>query len=65
MYQTTMTLPLTFRDQCALVLLEKYADKMFDKQFIREAWDAGLEPETFLASHIEVVTDSMCRTFPR
>jgi hypothetical protein len=56
---------LTFRDRCALILLEKYADKIFDEKFKREAWDAGLEPETFLASHIEVVTDSMCRTFPR
>ena len=54
---------LAFRQQCALVLLEKWADKMFDKKFILEARDAGLETETLLTSYIEVVADSMCHTF--
>ena len=56
---------LTFRDQCALILLEKYADKVFDKDFRDEAWGAGLDVEQFLTSHIEELTDSMCRAFPR
>ena len=56
---------LTFRDRCALILLEKYADKIFDEKFKREAWDAGLDAETLLTSYIEEVTSQMCRTFPR
>ena len=56
---------LAFRDQCALILLEKYADKVFDKGFRDEAWDAGLDAEQLLTSYIEGITDSMCRTFLR
>ena len=56
---------LTFRDQCALILLGKYADKVFDKKFKREAWDAGLDVEQLLTSYIEELTSHMCRAFPR
>jgi hypothetical protein len=47
----------TFRQQCALILLEKWADKVFDKQFQREANDAGLDPSEFLVSYIEETVD--------
>ena len=47
----------TFRQQCALILLEKWADKVFDKQFQREANDAGLDPSEFLVSYIEEAVD--------
>jgi|LakMenEpi03Aug12_release.lakeMendotaPanAssembly.Ray.scaffolds.fasta_scaffold410628_2 hypothetical protein len=54
----------TFKQQCALVLLEKWADKVFDKQFQREAFDAGLEPAELLMAYIEEFTDAMDLAFP-
>jgi hypothetical protein len=53
----------TFRQQCALVLLEKWADKMFDKSFQREASDAGLEAYDLLMEYIEEGADRMCDLF--
>jgi hypothetical protein len=50
---------LTFREQCALVALEAYALKVFDDAFKREATDAGLEVEDFLAAHCWGVADAM------
>lgn len=55
--------PLTFRQQCALILLEKWADKIFDKGFQYEANQAGLEPSELLVSYVESVTEQM-RIFP-
>ena len=54
---------MTFRQQCALVLLEKYADKLFDEKFKREARDAGLNPEQLLSAYIESMVDEMCHTY--
>ncbi len=51
---------LTFREQCALVALERFADKMFDKQFQRESWDAGVEPEEMIATYVFNLTHAMC-----
>ena len=51
--------PLTFRQQCALILLEKWADKMFDTNFQCEAARAGLEPSELLVSYVESVTEQM------
>lgn len=53
---------LTYRERCTLVLLEKFADKIFDEKFKREAWDAGLEVHQLLANHITDLTDEMCRS---
>lgn len=55
--------PLTFRQQCALVLLEKYADKMFDERFKQEARDSSLEVEQLLVAYIENVANEMCRAY--
>lgn len=55
---------LSFRQQCALVLLEKYADKLFDEKFKREAQDADLDPEQFLSAYIESMVDEMYRLYP-
>jgi hypothetical protein len=55
---------LPFRDQCALTLLNKWADKVFDKEFRRLASDAGLEAEELLTAHIEEMVEAMCRAFP-
>jgi hypothetical protein len=55
--------PLTFRQQCALTLLDKWADKIFDKGFIREADDAGVEVSDLLMAYIEETTNSFMRTF--
>jgi hypothetical protein len=54
---------VTFRQQCALTLLREWANKLSDKQFQREAIDAGLEPSEFLAAYIEETTDAMCAVF--
>ena len=54
---------MTFRQQCALVLLEKWADKIFDRGFQRESIDAGLEPVDLLAAYIAEATDAMAETF--
>lgn len=51
--------PLTFRQQCALILLEKWADKIFDKSFQYEANQAGLEPSELLVNYVESVTEQM------
>ena len=55
--------PLSFRQQCALILLGKYADKLFDEKFKQEAQDAGLDPERLLSVYIEPMVDEMCRTY--
>ena len=55
---------LSFRQQCALVLLEKYADKLFDEKFKREAQDADLDPEQLLSAYIESMVDEMYRLYP-
>jgi predicted outer membrane protein len=54
---------LTFRQRTALTLLDKWADKIFDERFIREANDAGVEVSDLLTAYIEETTDSFMRTF--
>ena len=50
---------LNFREQCALVALERFADKMFDPAFRREAIDAGLDTSDLLASYCWELSDAM------
>lgn len=50
---------LTFRERCALVALDRFADKMFDPAFRREAANADLEPSDLLASYCWEIADVM------
>jgi hypothetical protein len=53
----------TFRQECALVILGQFANKVFDKQIQREAVDAGLEVDDLVVAHILNLTDAMCAAF--
>lgn len=48
-----------FRDECALRALEQFATKMFESQFIREARDAELTTEQYLAAYVWAVADAI------
>lgn len=50
---------LSFRDQCALAALDKLCHKIFEKEFVRQANDAELEAEQFLAAYCWQIADAM------
>jgi hypothetical protein len=52
-----------FREECALVILEQFASKVFDKQMQRDALDAGLEVDDLVVAHVLNLTDAMCAGF--
>lgn len=49
----------TFKERCALIALEAFAQKVFDKSFQREAIDAGCEASDLLASYCWDIADAM------
>ena len=53
---------MTFRQQATLILLEKYADKLFDNEFRMIASSAALEPPALLVAYIDELVDELCRT---
>lgn len=53
------TQELSFRDQCALVALDKLCHKIFEKEFILQANDAELEAEELLAAYCWQIADAM------
>ena len=47
------------RDECALFTLEQFAMKMFDPHFQREAQNAEMSTEDYLAAYVWAVADAM------
>jgi hypothetical protein len=47
------------RDECALCTLGQFAMKMFDPHFQREAQNAEMSTEEYLAAYVWAVADAM------
>ena len=48
-----------FRDECALRALDQFALKMFDPHFEREARNAELTTEQYLAAYVWALADAI------
>lgn len=54
---------LSFQEQCGLILLEKFADKVHDYRFQEQAEECNLDVEDYMVMYCRMIADKMAAQF--